>query len=591
MVGARTRMLLLLALVVLACARADASSVRASLDRDHVHLGDTVTLTLRFDSAAAMGMPDLSPLRKDFQVLGQSSSAEQSWINGRVQASYDLRITLRPRRAGTLQIPSLDVGGQRTAALTLHVAPGSKRSVGKPGDPVFVQVELSTQSPYVDQQVAMDVRLYYQAALISGTPPVPDVAGAKVTRLGRMQRYQTVLGGTQYFVAEQHFAVVPQRPGTLQVPPVQFHGQMLNTSPMGGFFSNVRPVAAQSAAHTLSVKPRPPTAGNGAWLPARQLELSLDGLPASGRVQVGEPLTVTVREGATGLSASDLPEPTLPKLPGADVYPDKTDDVTRNNGQWITGSRTRRFAIVPNRQGTLEFPPMTLRWWNVVKDRAETARIPEHTLIVVAAGPATAASAAAAVVSAPASASSSAHAVASAPASPATAARGSRTPSGKVIAHDSTWRRVAMASLLLWLVSLLLLAAWWLRARRRRPPASSPASALAHAPSSRARGLRLAFLAAARGGDTRATARALLAWARAERPEVRHLEDLAAQLDEPAQQDAIRMLQRAVYAPHAADAGAVGDVTPAFRKGLAWRRDPPRQDDEALPPLYPHRRD
>ena len=375
MTATRKRMGWLL-LLLLAVAQAHASGLRASLDRDHVGLGDTVTLTLRFASAAAMGTPDLSPLNKDFKVLGQSSSAEQRWINGRVQASYDLQITLLPRHAGTLNIPPLDVGGQRTRALVLHVAPGSGRPVGKPGDPVFVKVKLDGKTAYVGEQVALDVRLYYQAALISGNPPVPDVSGASVTRLGRMKRYQSVLGGVRYFVAEQHFALVPQHPGSLQVPPVQFRGQMLNTSPMGGFFSNVRPVKAQSAAHTLTVKPRPASAGKGPWLPARQLELSLDGLPASGQLQVGEPLTVTVREGATGLPASGLPEPTLPDLPGADVYPDKTDDVTRNNGQWITGSRTRRFAIVPNKPGPLVIPPMTLRWWNVVKDRAETARIP-----------------------------------------------------------------------------------------------------------------------------------------------------------------------------------------------------------------------
>lgn len=577
--AARIRKLFLLALLALASTQAFASGVRASLDRDHVNLGDTVTLTLRFDSAAAMGTPDLSPLGKDFQVLGQASSAEQSWVNGRVQASYDLQITLRPRRAGTLRIPPLDVGGQRTSALNLHVAPGPTHPVGKPGDPVFVQVELSTKSPYVGEQVAVDVRLYYQAALISGNPPVPDVAGAKVARLGGMQRYQSVLGGTRYFVAEQHFALVPQHAGTLQVPPVQFRGQMLNTSPVGNYFSNVRPVSAQSATHTLTVRPRPAAEKNVDWLPARQLELGMDGLPASGQVQVGEPLTVTIREGATGLAATDLPEPTLPKLPGADVYPDKSDDVTRNNGQWITGSRTRRFAIVPNRTGTLQIPPMTLRWWNVVEDRAETARIPAHELTVVAAA------AAASSVAAPAPVASSGSRTSTVPAVPASTAP---APSpGAAVARESTWRWIALASLWLWLASVLVLVVWWLRSRRRRQQAATTADGRQPPSTRQARGLRLAFLAAARGSDARATARALLAWAQAERPEVRHLQDLAERLDDPAQRRAIETLQRAVYSVRDGDDRSNPDVTPAFRRGLAWPGAAPRDDGEGLPPLYP----
>src|SRR5699024_2437508 len=95
-------------------------------------------------------------------------------------------------------------------------------------------------------------------------------------------------------------------------------------------------------------------------------------------------LTLTLTETARGLAFESLPEPALPPLQGADVYPDPTDDDTGHDGHWLKGTRRRTFTVVPRRPGKLTLPPITLTWWNLDKDRAETARVPAHSLTVVA---------------------------------------------------------------------------------------------------------------------------------------------------------------------------------------------------------------
>lgn len=583
--GIRMRVGVWAALLLLTSALAHASGVKASLDRDHVTLGDTVTLTLAFPSDSAMTTPDLTPLHKDFQVEGQSSSSSFSSVNGAIQSSYLLQLSLRPLHAGTLTIPALKVGAQHTPVLTLKVSPPSADARGKAGDAAFLTVTLNTHTPYVGEQVALDVRLFYSAALANGNLADPVVDGAEVSQLGRDQRYQTIRDGRRYFVVERHYALVPQRAGKLVMPPVMFQGEALNSSGMGGFFSNVHRVGAQSGTETLTVKPRPPATDQGPWLPARQVELNLSGLPASGQVQAGEPVTVTVQEGATGLSAADLPEPSLPGLPGADVYPDHAQDVTRNNGEWITGSRTRNFAIVPNRPGTLRIPPITLSWWNVVTDREETTRIPAHTLTVLAAGAASATPASPS--SSPAGASASLSTSPLSTPSPPPGSRDHGPPGPAPDTGTNPWRRLALGSFALWLLTLILAAGWWLLARRRRARPVGPAQDAGQ--NARVRTLRNAFLAAARGGDLRATGHALLAWARAERPALKHLQDLAAQLRDADQRACIGMLERDLYAAHA-PTGDTGDrIADAFRQGFAWRITTVTEPRDVLPPLYPRR--
>ena len=147
--------------------------------------------------------------------------------------------------------------------------------------------------------------------------------------------------------------------------------------------------------------------------------------------------------------------------------------------------------------------------------------------------------------------------------------------------HATPWRWLALGSAALWLLSVL---AWLLWRRRRRPAAAvTPPDA---APTS-ARQCQQAFQAAARGTDSAAQLRSLLAWARAERPAIRHPGELAAALADERQRAAIASLQQRQYAG-APVAAAGAELAEAFRRGFVWRAaesDPDAGGD--LPPLYP----
>jgi hypothetical protein len=131
----------------------------------------------------------------------------------------------------------------------------------------------------------------------------------------------------------------------------------------------------------------------------------------------------------------------------------------------------------------------------------------------------------------------------------------------------------------LWLVTLAL---WW-RARGAAParvdaPVPPHAGSAAH---------RAVFLKACSLGELAGAERALVAWARSERPDVRNLGELATRLDSAAQTDALAALQRARYAG-ASKQGVGSQLERAFKAGLAWRKPAaPTAQKPALPALYP----
>jgi hypothetical protein len=548
-------------LLLAALAHAASGDVRASLDRDHAQLGDTVTLNVQIDGTTGVDAPDVSALSGDFDILGTSRNTSIDIVNGQRTQRTLWAVALRPTHTGTLTIPSLTVDGQRTAPLTLTVVAAPATAQGGPGDPVFIEATLDNLTPYVGQQVGLTVRLYYAPNLTDGSIDKPHADGVQIRPLGRDTRYQAERGGRRYHVVEQRYALIPQHAGHIALAPLAFHGRILGADDFSSMFGGGQPVQARSPALALQVRTRPDAARGGPWLPARKLSLSLDGLPGDGRVQVGEPLTLTLDEQATGLPFEALPTPTLPALDGVQVYPDKPHGQTGADGPWLQATRTRKFAVIPQRAGPLVIPEITLRWWNVVADRAEVARISSHTLTVT-----------------PAAADDSG--TGAAPAAPVPSMTPVPATARAPGAAPSSWRTLALLGRGLWLLTLVGVggAFGWRRWRRARAVAIAPAA-------DGARRLRNAWLHAVRGGDVATQAGALLAWARAERPALRNLGELAAALDAPAQRDAIAVLQQAHYAA----VGSAPDrdaLARAFAKGFAWRA-PVARPAASLPPLYP----
>jgi len=594
-------------LLVLLAPLAHAASVHAFLDRSHVSLGDTVTLNIQ--SSGALGTPDLTPLEQDFEVLGASNSSSVQIGNGQTVRTTQLGIALKPRHAGTITIPALDVGGARTQPLTLQVGAAPSGGSGRTGDPAFMETSVLSSSPYVGEQTVYTVRLFYLPG-VNGSLGDPGADGANLIKLDRDHSYTVDRNGYAYKVIEYSWALIPQRTGSITVRGPAFQGQKLAVGNPGAWFNNPNalfnnpnallngqvpgigtPVSATAPETRIDARAAPANAGKP-WLPARDVQLKLTGLPASGELTAGVPLTVTLSISATGQPADALPEPELPPIAGARVYPDQTRDSTDDSGQWLQGTRTRNFAIVPQRDGKLSLPAITLNWWDVAHDRAQRVSVPARTLQVSGA----VAGAGSVVAPPPPAATGSAAASVAAPASPAAPVA---TALPRAADAQWFWRVIALASIALWLLVIAAMATWWLMMRRKTQRVTNGGTAVettraaagaAKDASKSPHTLQAEALEVARSGNAAACEHALLAWARAYHPDMANVAALRNALSDPAQRDALDALQRARW-QGADTVDACSATASAFAHGFIWKEDgrPARGKSDDLPPLYPPR--
>lgn len=559
---------LALVLLLLHCAAALAAP-RAWLDRERIALGETVTLNIESDERGAAA-PDFTQLETDFDIQGSSSSTQTSIVNGRATTKTLYAVALSPRRDGVIGIPPLRVGSANTEPLSLTVAPAAANAP-RAGDPVFIETEIETRTPYVRQAVAYTVRLYYAVTLLDGQLDAAAPDGASLQRVGDDVTYQRSLADRRYNVVERRFLLVPERSGKIGLPAPRFRGRALGGG-LDSFFGDGRLLAVNGDAQTLAVRAQPAGAPQP-WLPATKVVISAEPGPTTAKASgqggaqttreavVGEPVLLTLTLRAEGATTALLPELQFPAIAGAQVFPEPPD----TKEQWRDGRigtvLTRRFAIVPLRAGEITVPQLKVGWWDTRADRAQTATLAGFKLDVSPAG-GTAASAAAG---------------ADAGVRDALPSRAAGEDAGPA----QPWR---VATFLLALLCIALAAWGW-----RRVPAVSASASARPAQARSAASDRSALPRALREGDLQAIADTLLASAS---PPTRHLGELASRLAEPAQREAVIALEHALWsgAARAEDKAAARErLRAVFGGGPRFTDGGSTQDEGPLPPLYPRR--
>ena len=374
---------LLLILLLLWLMPLQAASVSAKLDRSEIVVGETVTLILETDDPKQALNGDLSALENDFVVLDQRSETQMSIVNGRQSATVRLLLVLEPRRSGLLQIPSLKMGAVSTPVIYLRVDPAPELEPGE-APPVFIEVSITpdTAPYYVNAQLGLNVRVYYRQNLTEAAISQPEPSPASVRLLDELA-YQAERNGDRYRVLERHYAIFPERSGELIIPPLQLTGRLVERRNDRLWQPSVRGrrISASSEAIHLSIQPRPPGAKGDSWQPARQLALS-EHISASDNLKVGEPVTRTVIVDAMGLEENMITEPVWPEISHVRIYPDQPQGISRDDGQWVLGHKEFRYAVVPEKEGELVLPELTVHWWDTVSDRQRTSVLPSRVIQV-----------------------------------------------------------------------------------------------------------------------------------------------------------------------------------------------------------------
>lgn len=571
------------------------AAIQASLDHSQVGAGNSVQLTLKYDGITTTG-PDLAPLRRDFDILGTSTSTNVQIGTGGSSESTEMTLVLAPKRTGRLTIPSIAWDGEHSRPLSLTVtgpgatppsgAPGAAGTAA-PGGRVFIETSFAPQHPYVQQAVHVSVRIYTSERLYHGNLDFSGSGAALVRKIGTDSYSSTIRNGQPYQVITRRYLVFPQQSGRLSLPGPKLDAEVATRSssswsPFGNFFGGLvqsaRPIRVYGNPLALSVRPRPAGARGSYWLPANDVTLTAQWTSGK-KAQAGDPITVRLDLQADGLTAAQLPNlSTLLHPPaGLSAYPDQAKLYNNVQGNLIVGSRDQTIALIADRPGRYTLAGLKVRWWDTQTNKARVVTLPAQTLTVLPAAAGATASAGPKPPARTPPVAAKTPSNAPPPAPPAVA----RAPSKANAGTPSLWQWLSGGFAALWLATLGI----WLWSRRRTRPRKSRSRAPPARPPSPPdpAKARAAFRTACAADDARGARHHLLAWAQAVwGVPPAGLNALAAALGESGAADLVRELDRACYGG--------GDwrgqpLAAALTELPARGGKPPR--DRGLAPLYP----
>ncbi len=495
---ARPRRLTLSALALgcglLALSPAFAATLNATVDRASIVAGETVEYVLSLTGGDGREPPDLSPLTRDFEVVGQGRRSRNMIVDGKRVQVNEWVLTLAPKKTGKVTIPALSVAGLSAPPVAVQVVPAA--SGGASGNavedrPLFIRTEVGDVSPFVQSEVPISVRIYDSVGLRPGSSWTrPTAQGATFVEQGDQRSYIRTIGKQRYRVTEQGYLMRPQRSGPIEIEPVVLNAKVpgySSSSPSndmaqllgrGGvptpWLNNTpdfaRDVTLKSNPVTVNVKERP-AAATGWFLPSRGVTIASRWSQPPDTAKVGETLTRTIRLEARGTAANQLPPIEPAEVPGLRQYEESSRAESRPVQGEAGAILMKTISVVPTRPGAFTLPAIEVPWWNIDTQKQEMVTLPAETFQVQPA----------AIAQAPAPAPTPS-ASGTAPPPPTEAPTVTAPPppadlTARILALLALLSRDRLVALALAVTGVFALALLWTRLRRTKAPPEPSAQA------------------------------------------------------------------------------------------------------------------
>jgi hypothetical protein len=372
-------------------------SVVASIDRNHVAFGESVTLTLAVQGTQSGAQPSI-PRVDGLSFDGPSTQSSFSLNNGQMSQSVSFVYQVTPARTGEFTIPAIavNVGGNRysTEPIRLVVEKGSAQN--DLSQEIFARAMVPSKPVYLGQTEPVEVLVFARADVpfkgLSSFNCEADGMGFKY--LQNMKQGTQVINGESFHVAMIQGAISPERMGTLNFGPCILKAQLtvqkrgrngwpFDDSMFDQMFGRVevREVPVTVDAVPIEVLPLPeegrPADFGGA---IGQWKLDVTAKPTD--VAVGDPITVTIKVSGNG-NIDTVPTPKLGPLDGFKTY-DPTTKTTKDDLN-TTGERVMQQVLIAKSADVKELPEVRLAYFDP-EARAYKAAVQSPIKLVVKAG-------------------------------------------------------------------------------------------------------------------------------------------------------------------------------------------------------------
>ena len=383
-------------------------TIRASVDRSRIEVGDQIQFTVEVEAAqmGSVSAPQV-PASDGFQLTGTSSSTSMSvnFINGAMTTkrttTYIFSYRAEKEGAFVLGPAQLTHEGRTVRSEQVRVevakrsgrpqtrpAPSTGRSMGQADireieQNLFLQAIPEKRVVYVGEQVGVTYKLFTRYDLrnvqYGQVPTFTGFWAETVFDAQRLNMQREVVDGRAFNTALlKRLVLFPTTAGKHTLEQLEVNCEIVagrrsrspfDFDPFGAF--DTQQVTVRSGDIEIEVRPLPAGAPKGFGGAVGQFEMHAEAMPNT--VKAGDPVAVkVVVQGAGNLHAIDAP--IRPERSGFKFYDPKTHLETRKQETRISGQKTFEYVAIPQRAGQVRLPPFTLAYFDPVQARYKTAQ-------------------------------------------------------------------------------------------------------------------------------------------------------------------------------------------------------------------------
>ena len=381
-----------------------AASFTAALDREAVTVGETATLSLKFEGGQPKEMPQLTAI-PNLQISDGGSSRNVTIVNGAMSWSLSQNFGLTPTQPGEFPIPALkvEIGGQVLASQPLKlkaVKPGATVTNQSGDQLAFMKLFAPKKEIFLGEAFAVELQVCIRDGVANAEnilqnfdafsgPPL-KAEGFSLLKTGHAQRRRAQFGNAAYTFATLVTSLSPVKTGPLSVGsmevtiPVQIPlANQRRRDPFDpfGMFQQVeeRRVTLAAPPETVTVLPLPKDKIPPGFIGAvGSFSMTVSAGPTN--VAMGDPITVKIQISGHGAFDS-LALPDQPAWRDFKTYP-PTTKVETTDPLGLQGSKTFEQVIVPQSAEIKELPPVSFSFFDPDQKSYRTLVQPAVPLIV-----------------------------------------------------------------------------------------------------------------------------------------------------------------------------------------------------------------
>ena len=373
-------------LLLLALAAQDPVKVSSRLNDREIQAGQTTVLRVEVETEG--GRARIEPFRSlppGIELVSTRDYDQRQFsLQDGVRRFVTREFVLRARAAGRYRLPAIRVVVEGLTYQTdSHLLTVTSAPAGATGAPpgVLLRGSLSSDTVFLGEQVTLEVRAMFSQDARLRLRRAPEYHPPSPSRFwihdlpDRRSPRPLTMEGDVYEVQSFRRAFFPLEPGRYQIPPARLDYEMRR-----GLLYTPETFTVESDTLPLVVRPLPDQ-GRPEGFRGAVGRYTVEGRLEPERVAAGDAAVLTVEVTGTG-NIKALPPPSLPDMPGVEVFPPSEEAEVAVTGSGVGGIKRFNWVLIPREPGSVRVPAIPFVYFDPEAGRYETADVAPMSLVV-----------------------------------------------------------------------------------------------------------------------------------------------------------------------------------------------------------------